>query len=82
MSEENQVTKAVRQPDTAEFIAMGRRASAEIKRLRAHIDKLQHKAHAYDNITAILGLLPQRNTGVGEDLAWQIDGRIKELTDN
>lgn len=67
-------------PTRGEFIAMGRRASDEIKSLRARIDTLAPKAQAYDAINRILDLLPQRSMGMGEDIAWRIDQRIAELT--
>lgn len=67
-------------PSREEFIAMGRRASDEIKNLRARLDNLAPKAQAYDAINHILDLLPQRSMGEGEDIAWRIDQRIAELT--
>lgn len=62
-----------------EFIEMARRCSGEIKELRAQIERLQPKAEAYDSICAILGLLPRSSRGMGEDLAWRLDARIREL---
>lgn len=72
--------KEVKQPTTQEFVEMGKRASAEIKMLRNHIAQLAPKAEAYDNIARVLALLPQRSSGDGEDVAWMIDRRVKELT--
>lgn len=77
----NELTEAVvKPPTTQEFVEMGKRASAEIKTLRNHIAQLAPKAEAYDNIARVLALLPQRSSVVGEDVAWMIDRRIKELT--
>lgn len=63
----------------SEAIEMMRRSSDEIKGLRARIAALEPKAHAYDMISAILGLLPQPSRGYGEDVAWMLDKRIREL---
>lgn len=63
-----------------EFIEMGKRASEEIKMLRRQIERLAPRAEAYDNLVSVLNLLPRTNSGgIGEDLAWRIDQRIKEL---
>ena len=63
-----------------EAIQMMARCKDEILSLRARIDRLQPKADAYDNLATILGLLPQRSVGMGEDLVWILDKRIRELT--
>ncbi|WP_139812958.1 hypothetical protein [Ensifer aridi] len=63
-----------------EMIEMARRCSAEIKELRAHIARLEPKAHAYDNLCSVLRLLPQPSVGYSEDLAWRLDNRVNELT--
>lgn len=62
-----------------EAIEMMKRASGEIKSLRSHIERLQPKADAYDNMGRILALLPQPSRGMGEDVAWMLDKRIREL---
>lgn len=62
-----------------EAIEMMQRCSSEIKELRATIDRLAPKAHAYDQLSVVLGLLPQKSQGYGEDLAWTLDKRIGEL---
>ncbi len=64
-----------------EAIQMMKRASHEIKSLRAQIENLQPKADAYDSIRQILHLLPKPSQGYGEDVAWLLDKRIKELID-
>lgn len=64
-----------------EAIQMMKRASAEIKDLRAQIDRLTPKAHAYDSLSAVLRLLPQPSQGYGEDVAYMLDRRIKEMID-
>lgn len=63
----------------AEAIQMMERCKAEIISLRAVIARLEPKADAYDNLAAIVRLLPQRSVGMGEDLAWVLDKRIREL---
>jgi len=63
-----------------EFIGMARACSSEIKALRAQIDRLKPKAEAYDNMAAILNLLPRPNFPMSEDLAWKLDRRIEELS--
>jgi hypothetical protein len=62
-----------------EAIQMMNRCKAEILSLRACIDRLQPKADAYDNLATVLRLLPQRSVGMGEDLVWTLDKRIREL---
>jgi hypothetical protein len=62
-----------------EAIEMMNRCKAEIIGLRAVIDRLKPKADAYDNLAAIVRLLPQPSVGMGEDLVWTLDRRIREL---
>lgn len=62
-----------------EAIEMMRRASSEIKSLRQHNAHLAPKADAYDTIRQVLDLMPQRSQGMGEDVAWRLDQRIKEI---
>lgn len=70
--------KAVDMPGN-EAIEMMKRAAGEIRELRATIERLKPKAHAYDQLSAVLGLLPQPSQGYGEDVAWMLDKRIAEL---
>lgn len=63
-----------------EAIEMMNRCKREIVGLRATIDRLKPKADAYDNLAIVLGLLPQRSMGMGEDVVWTLDKRIRELT--
>lgn len=65
---------------TEEFIEVMRRCRDEISELRAHIARIEPKAEAYDNITAILRLLPRPSATMGEDLVWRLNKRIAELT--
>jgi hypothetical protein len=65
-----------------EFIDMAERASAEIKMLRRMNADIAPKADAYDHLTAVIRLLPQRSQGFSEDLAWALDKRVSELTAN
>lgn len=62
-----------------EAIQMMERCKEEIRSLRAQIDRLKPKADAYDNIAIVLRLLPQQSIGMGEDLVWTLDKRIREL---
>jgi hypothetical protein len=65
-----------------EAIEMMARCSAEIKGLRADIERLRPKAEAYDNLAIVLnGLVPQPSRGMGEDLAWTLDKRIREVSE-
>ena len=63
-----------------EFIEMARRASSEIKDLRARIASLEPKAHAYEQLSTVLGLLPRQSGVYGEDLAYTLDKRVAELS--
>lgn len=63
----------------SEGIEMMTRCREEIRSLRVQIERLKPKADAYDNLAAVLRLLPQPGQGMGEDLVWTLDKRIKEL---
>lgn len=63
-----------------EAIDMMLRCKNEIVGLRATIDRLKPKADAYDNIAVVLSLLPRQSMGMGEDVVWTLDKRIRELT--
>jgi hypothetical protein len=63
-----------------EFVEMMNRCRSEILVQRQQISSLQPKADAYDNITAILRLLPRGGEGYSVDLVRILDERIKELT--
>ena len=63
----------------AEAIEMMQRCKEEIRTLCAVIDRLAPKADAYDNLAAVLRLLPQPSVGRGEDLMWILEKRIREL---
>ena len=62
-----------------EAIEMMNRCKQEIIGMRATIDRLKPKADAYDNLVTVLRLLPQPSVGMGEDLVWILDKRIREL---
>lgn len=63
-----------------EAVEMMVRCKNEIVGLRAEIGRLQPKADAYDNLATVLRLLPRPGVGMGEDLVWRLDQRIRELT--
>ena len=63
-----------------EAIEMMNRCKQEIIGLRITIDRLKPKADAYDNLASVLRLLPQPSIGMGEDMVWLLDKRIRELT--
>lgn len=63
-----------------EAVEMMVRCKEEIRSLQAAIDRLKPKADAYDNLAVILRLLPQQSVGMGEDVVWILDNRIRELT--
>lgn len=62
-----------------EAIEMMQSCANEITGLKAEIARLAPKADAYDSVTAILRLLPQRSQGYGVDLVWQLNKKIAEL---
>ena len=62
-----------------EAIEMMTRCKQEIQSLRAQIDRLRPKAKAYDNLAIVLSLLPRQSVGMGEDLVWVLDKRMREL---
>jgi len=64
---------------SAEAIQMMNRCKQEILSLRAVIARLEPKADAYDNLVRVLRLLPQPSVGMGEDMVWILDKRIREL---
>jgi len=58
---------------------MMKRASAEIKELRAQIADLRPRADAYDRLAQVLDLLPERSSGIAEDVARLLDRRVADL---
>ena len=66
--------------ETQEALEMMTRCREEILSLRRTIDRLTPKAEAYDHLTKVLNLLPERSQGVGIDLAWSLQKRIEELS--
>jgi len=62
-----------------EAIEMMNCCKQEIVSLRATIDRLQPKADAYDNLAIVLHLLPRQSVGMGENVVWVLDKRIREL---
>lgn len=62
-----------------EAIEMMDRCIVAIESLRSQVDQLRPKAEAYDNIAAILGLLPKQSHPYGESLTWVLKKRIAEL---
>lgn len=66
-------------PLRAEFLQMMDRCKSEIKDLRARIAFLEPKAAAYDDLSAVLRLLPRPPQGMSEDLVWRLEKRMGEL---
>jgi hypothetical protein len=62
-----------------EAIEMMLRCKQEIVSLRATIDHLTPKADAYDKLAIVLGLLPRASVGMGENIVWILDKRMREL---
>ena len=62
-----------------EALQMMRRSSDEIKVLRRQIDRLTPQAQAFEVIKSIVSLLPVPSQGMGEDIAWRLDQRIREI---
>lgn len=63
-----------------EFIQMASRCLADIKELRARVAYLEPKAKAYDDLSQLLSLLPDRTTRtMAEDIVWRLEKRIAEL---
>lgn len=62
-----------------EAIEMMNRCKHEIMSQRREIEYLRPKAEAYDNLAAVLRLLPQPGRTMSEDLIWTLDKRIREL---
>ena len=65
--------------DNREALEMMSRCKQEILGLRATIERLKPKAEAYDNLAILLNLLPKPSIGMGEDLVWVLDKRMREL---
>jgi hypothetical protein len=63
-----------------EQIEMMQRCASEIRALRATIDVLKPRAEAYDNLVAVLRLLPRPSAVMVEDLAYVLDQRVREIT--
>lgn len=63
-----------------DHIQMMTRCAEEIEGLRRQIAHLEPKAHAYDQLSAVLALLPRPSQAYGEDLAWRLRSEIKRLT--
>ena len=61
-----------------EAIDMMQRCKQEILSLRKQIDYLEPRAEAYEKISQVLNLLPRQGIGMGEDLVWTLDKRIRE----
>lgn len=59
-------------------IEMMQRCAEEISGLRAQVAALRPKAEAFDAIQQVLGLLPRRSEGMGEDLVWRLKKAIEE----
>lgn len=65
--------------ENKEAVEMMNRCKQEILSLRAQIERLAPKADAYDKLAIVLGLLPRPSVGMGEDVVWVLDKRMREL---
>ena len=61
-----------------EAIDMMQRCKHEIISLRREIDHLRPRAEAYESVAQVLALLPRKSVGMGEDMVWMLDKRIRE----
>jgi hypothetical protein len=76
----NEDRKAVKPMDAREAVQMMGRCLGEIELLRRTVAELAPKAAAYNAISKILGLIPDRHDSVAcEDLVWVLKKRIAEL---
>lgn len=62
-----------------DIIQMTERCIEEIEQLRKQIEILAPKADAYDKISIVLNLFPQRSLGNREDIVWRLKKQIKTL---
>jgi hypothetical protein len=62
-----------------EAIEMMQRCKHEIITLKRENERLRPKAEAYDSVAQVLALLPRPSQGMGEDLVWLLDKRIREI---
>jgi hypothetical protein len=65
-----------------EAIEMMTRCMEAIRGQRRHIQAIEPQAEAFRVISKIVGLIPGPSQGYGEDLAWMLEKRIKELKAN
>jgi len=66
--------------DHNEALQMMHRCLREIESLRAQIDRLTPKAEAYENLQAIIRLMPRGGSVVAsEDLVWALRKRIESM---
>lgn len=61
--------------------AMMNLSIVEIRQLRERIAYLQPKADAYDVLSKVMSLIPDRSQPMERDLVWMLEARIKELVD-
>lgn len=62
-----------------EALELMNRTVSEMTELRNRIATLEPKAHAYDTLCTVLGLLPQRSRGMSEDFMRVLKKHIAEL---
>ena len=65
--------------DDREAKEMMQRCVNEFEAMRGEISRLRPQAEAYQAITQILSLLPQKSQGYGEDIVWILKKRITEV---
>jgi len=62
-----------------EAIDMMQRCKNEIMMQRNQINALTPKAEAFEMLSQVMGYLPRKSQGYGEDLVWVLEKRIRDL---
>lgn len=65
--------------DRTELIRMLRMAYDEIITLQRAVTDLEPRALAYDNLSRVIGLIPQPERGYDEDIAWRLKQQVDAL---
>ena len=65
--------------ENTEAKQMMTRCRNEILELRKRLSEVEPKADAYDQLRAVISMLPKQSQGYGEDVIWIIDSEMKKL---